>query len=617
MRSLIAELVDLRRSMRSLESLSVPLLAGVHPAFDVSARNLVHYLAMRGHDVRDLQPRLAALGLSSLGRAESHVLSTIDAVIRALRLMSGQGDATPSDPAEVDFGQGRALLDEHTIALLGPEPAGRSVRIMVTMPGGAADDPRLIHQLVDAGMDCMRINCAHDDEAAWGRMITHLRTAERALDKACRISMDLAGPKIRTGPIESGEAVLKISPTHDPYGGIKAPARVWLTPVEAPVAPPTPADAIIPLAGEWLGRLALNERVMFTDASGASRHLTIVHLGDTGVWSECLKTAFVVPGTTFRAEREWAGSAAVRELEPSPGRIPLAADDLLIVRRDAEPGMAAVRDSAGRVLTPASIGCTLPEAFEHVKAGESIWFDDGRIGGVVERVFPSHLEIRIRQVKAGGDRLLADKGINLPDSRITIPALTDKDRQDLAFAARHADMVALSFAQEAADVDALRRELVAQAAGPAPGIVLKIETRRGFENLPAMLLAAMKGPCAGVMIARGDLAVECGFERLAEIQEEILWISEAAHVPVIWATQVLESLAKSGFPSRAEITDAAMGNRAECVMLNKGPHVVQAVQVLADILGRMAAHQSKKSPMLRELHIAQAFETGLVRVSKA
>jgi hypothetical protein len=76
------------------------------------------------------------------------------------------------------------------------------------------------------------------------------------------------------------------------------------------------------------------------------------------------------------------------------------------------------------------------------------------------------------------------------------------------------------------------------------------------------------------------LAVECGFERLAEVQEEILWICEAAHVPVIWATQVLETLAKEGMASRAEITDAAMGHRAECVMLNKGPHVLSAVRGL-------------------------------------
>ena len=108
------------------------------------------------------------------------------------------------------------------------------------------------------------------------------------------------------------------------------------------------------------------------------------------------------------------------------------------------------------------------------------------------------------------------------------------------------------------------------------------------------------------MVARGDLAVEIGFERLAEVQEEILWLSEAAHIPVIWAMQVLETLAKTGMPSRAEVTDAAMGGRAECVMLNKGEHVVEAVRFLDNVLHRMQAHQLKKRSMLRRLAVAQA-----------
>ena len=137
--------------------------------------------------------------------------------------------------------------------------------------------------------------------------------------------------------------------------------------------------------------------------------------------------------------------------------------------------------------------------------------------------------------------------------------------------------------------------------GEQVGVVLKIETLRGFENLPELMLAAMAAPSAGVMIARGDLAVECGYERMAEVQEEILWACEAAHMPVVWATQVLETLAKTGLPSRAEITDAAMGGRAECVMLNKGPHILDAMRTLDDILRRMQAHQSKKRPLLRAL----------------
>ena len=88
---------------------------------------------------------------------------------------------------------------------------------------------------------------------------------------------------------------------------------------------------------------------------------------------------------------------------------------------------------------------------------------------------------------------------------------------------------------------------------------------------------------------------------MAEMQEEILWLCEAAQVPVIWATQVLEGLAKEGVPTRAEVTDAAMANRAECVMLNKGLHILDAIHMLDNVLTRMAGHQHKKTPQLRAL----------------
>jgi pyruvate kinase len=224
---------------------------------------------------------------------------------------------------------------------------------------------------------------------------------------------------------------------------------------------------------------------------------------------------------------------------------------------------------------------------------------------VIERVEDGQLFVRLTQVRPRGAKLRADKGINLPESDLRLAAMSDKDVEDLAFVVQHADMVALSFANTSRDVEALQRHL-AQRGGPSPAIILKIETRRGFENLPNMLLTAMQSSSCGVMIARGDLAVECGFERLAEVQEEILWICEAAHIPVIWATQVLETLAQEGIPSRAEITDAAMAQRAECVMLNKGPQIVSAVRVLDSILHRMQGHQLKKQSMLRELRLAQA-----------
>jgi pyruvate kinase len=249
---------------------------------------------------------------------------------------------------------------------------------------------------------------------------------------------------------------------------------------------------------------------------------------------------------------------------------------------------------------------TLPEIFDDVRTGESIWFDDGKIGGVVRSVSPEHVEVVITHARPSGSKLGADKGINLPDSTLRLPALTKKDLDDLSFIAAHADLVGQSFVRTAADVRALQSELAARG-GEELGIVLKIETRRAFENLPELLLASMRSPSAGVMIARGDLAVECGYERLAEVQEEILWMAEASHMPVIWATQVLETLAKDGIPSRAEITDAAMGERAECVLLNKGPYILDAVRALDNILRRMQTHQRKKSAMLRELRLAERF----------
>ena len=179
--------------------------------------------------------------------------------------------------------------------------------------------------------------------------------------------------------------------------------------------------------------------------------------------------------------------------------------------------------------------------------------------------------------------------------------MTDADLPLLEVAAAHADMVALSFLRHERDVDDVH-DYLRRVRAEHLGLILKIETTAAFARLPEILLHAMRSPLVGVMIARGDLAVEAGYERLAEVQEEILWLCEAAHLPVIWATEVLDQLARTGQPSRAEVTDAAMAQRAECVMLNKGPHVDTAIVVLDDILRRMSGHQRKKTALLRPLH---------------
>ncbi|HEY8014038.1 MAG TPA: pyruvate kinase, partial [Dongiaceae bacterium] len=158
------------------------------------------------------------------------------------------------------------------------------------------------------------------------------------------------------------------------------------------------------------------------------------------------------------------------------------------------------------------------------------------------------------------------------------------------------------FVETAADIELLQGEMAKRRPDwDRLGLVAKIETPRAVSNLPALIVQAAGRQPLAVMIARGDLAVEIGFERLAEMQEEILWLCEAAHVPVIWATQVLESLVKTGMPSRGDMTDAAMSARAECVMLNKGPNLAAGIAALDGLLRRMSENQSKKTPQLRAL----------------
>lgn len=612
-----AELCALREALRALQAAlhaaaarAAAGIADVHADFADSALNLVHYLALRCHDLRPLQQQLTALGLSSLGRLEPHVLASLDAVIGVLEALTGHAPAIGSLSAQAAvFRHGPELHRRHTEALFGPAAAERGAHIMVTLPSEAADDPQLVRQLIGCGADCVRINCAHDDAAAWQRMIAHTQAASQALDRPCRIAMDLAGPKLRTGPLQPGPAVVRAKPQRDSYGRVLQPARIWLTAAEQPQAAPDAADASLPVAARWLADLQSGEQLTCTDARGARRRLQVGPAAAGGRWAYAGKTCYFVPGMLLRRAGNSARGAlrdtAIGALPSRERPILLRPGDRLLVTRALQPGEDAVRDAAGQPRRPAHIACTLPEVLDQVAVGEPIYFDDGRIGGVIEALAADHVQVRITQARAAGSKLRADKGINLPDSRLKLAALTEKDLQDLRFVAQHADIVQLSFVNEPADVELLLQQL--RALAPAqPAVVLKIETQRGFAQLPRLLLAAMHWPRCGVMIARGDLAVECGYQRLAEAQEEILWLCEAAHVPVIWATQVLESLAKDGLPSRAEITDAAMAHRAECVMLNKGPEIFSAVRVLDDILRRMQAHQDKKRALMRELRLAHA-----------
>ncbi len=241
-----------------------------------------------------------------------------------------------------------------------------------------------------------------------------------------------------------------------------------------------------------------------------------------------------------------------------------------------------------------------------LELGQRVFIDDGAIGGHISATLPGKVAVSIERVSSKKGWLKEGKGINFPDSRLTIPSLTDFDIECLRFVCEHADTLGYSFVKTPQDIGRLREALQKQGCN-APAIVYKIETPDSVANLPALILEGMKSPPFGVMIARGDLAVEIGFERMGEIQEEILWICEAAHVPVVWATQVLENLHKSGMPTRSEITDAGQAALAECVMINKGAHTIPVLKSLKEIMERTSGRRTKKKFTLGHLHIARDF----------
>jgi pyruvate kinase len=605
---LIRQLESLRREMLKQAEVGQGLVEVLRPDRRQSAENLLHYLALRSNDLRELQQGLERLGLSSLGEAAPAVLPALESVLHQLYLLAKQ--PVPEDlpnPLDKSTWREASLLQRHFLRLLGKQQDERRTRIMVTMSSEAADDYLLVHRLVKNGMDCLRINCSHDDRNTWSRTIDHVRDAERATGRACRILMDMGGPKLRIGPMESPEAVLKIKPERNTCGKLVHPARIWLT-VESSPRQMEAANASLRIEESWLKQLQTGDSIRLVDARGSKRRWRVREVGPDGCWVEAKKTAYLVNGTELKlkADRKQQ-KTSIQGLVPGENFILLRVGDVLFVSESNEPGQAAIHDRNGVLLNPGRISLPVAEVYRDARPGERVCFDDGRIVGVIEKIEDKLLQLRITHTRKPLEKLSRDKGVNFPDTNLDLPALGSKDLEDLEFIAHHADLIGLSFANCKEDVSALRKRL-GEMGREGLGVILKIETRRGFAHLPEMLFEAMKFPACGVMIARGDMGVECGFERMVELQEEIVCLCEAAHVPVIWATQVLENLAKRGHPTRAEVTDAGLGQAAECVMLNKGPYIIEAVIMLDQILRDMQEHRYKNRPLLKSLHVASQFK---------
>jgi len=513
---LISALETLRNQAFALERSWAEPLARVHSPRRASARNLVHYLALRRSDIRGLQRKLALLGLSRLGRSEAHTLSSLNAVLAALYALAGrEGPRLGRGPVAIS--KGSTLLATHARELLGEAPAKRPARIMVTMPSEAATQPELLRDLLLAGMDVMRINCAHDDVAAWRAMIDNLRAAERATGQTCRIYADLAGPKLRTGAIRPVGRKLEFKPSRDVWGRIEHPARIWVTPRENPEPAPEGTQIVLPVTSGVLEEARAGDSLALEDSRGGQRDISLVERRGRSWLAQSQHHVYL---------RDGAGCVLYRDVvqlaKGSVGPLPevvmpleLRLGDRLWLTAEDQPGQPARRDEDGEVIDHASIPCTLEAVFDAARPGQPVWFDDGKIGGVILSVAERRLLLEITQAPPRGARLRPEKGINLPETELAIPALTDKDLADLCDLAPHVDMVGLSFVRRPEDVLDLHRHLQ-ELDAERLGTVLKIETRQGFENLPRILLASLARPPVGIMVARGDLAVEIGFERLAK-----------------------------------------------------------------------------------------------------
>ncbi|MFD2203781.1 pyruvate kinase [Shivajiella indica] len=474
------QLQKLEERMLKEVELRKQLISDIQQEQQDSARNLIHYLTLRNEDIRELQDLLHIYGLSSLASSESHIHRQLQAINERLGRFYSEEEL---DICTYPFS--KLKIGEKSRMLFGQKKETYIPYLMVTFDSSFANDYAMVKNLLQNGMNVARINCAHDDEATWSKMINQLKKACTATGLDCKIYMDLAGPKIRTKILGKGK--------HKGKAKIREGQLIWLA--------------------------------------------------------------------------ENSGDFDKEEIVISPN----------------EKGIIPM-----------------------LKKGDRVFIDDGLIRCMVEKIKKDRVGIRVIRISSSKGQIKAEKGINFPDTMLQISSLTEFDKSCLPFIVENADLIGYSFVKTAEDIRQLRSELQ-NLAQNYPSLIIKIETPEAVKNLPSLLLEGMKEKALGLMIARGDLAVEIGFERMGEIQEEILWICEAAHIPVVWATQVLESLHKVGMATRSEITDAGHAAMAECVMINKGEYTIEVMETLRDIVQRTSTHRIKKRFTFRPLRIAERF----------
>lgn len=596
--ALINRVSELQQSITGEEKKNREKIECVHEEHRNSATNLVHYLKFRSFDLRNTQKQLQNLGMSRLAKAEAHIQSSLAKTLFILKALNNE----PLNPVKregLSIKKGKKLQKSNTRRLLGYRSQNRRVRIMVTQPTEAAYNYPIVYQMVKNGMNCARINCAHDNPEVWLKIINHVKRASASLQRKVKIAMDLAGPKIRTGEIKPGAKVRRFTPIRDEEGNILEPIILHCVPYNEFEAEKMPVA--IPVDPDWITKLGEGEKIDVTDTRNKKRSFMVVQKTGQSAVLNGYETAYLGTGVKLNASE--AGPTEIRELPPIEHVLLLRVGDIFTIHKDPKLGEPAIFDKQGRVIKRAHVSCQLSEIFDVVKVGDPVLFDDGKIQAKIIEVREEEFDVKITRAKEFGTKLRAEKGINFPRTSVNVGSLTEKDKADLKFVAQHADVVNFSFVNSPEDVQELFDLFEEMEVPEDLGVILKIETQTAYENLSEILLTAMKVKKVGVMIARGDLAVETGWDQIGTIQREILSICNSAHIPVVWATQVLENLAKKGLPSRSEITDAVQSIKADCVMLNKGRYINEAISLLDIILKDQEKYNDKNEEQLPVLKV--------------
>ncbi|MCF6308485.1 MAG: pyruvate kinase [Flavobacteriaceae bacterium] len=222
---------------------------------------------------------------------------------------------------------------------------------------------------------------------------------------------------------------------------------------------------------------------------------------------------------------------------------------------------------------------------EDVNAGERILVDDGKL--IFEVIKTNGVDVVKTRVVQGG-KLNSRKGVNLPNTKLSLPALTKKDKQDAIFAiSLEVDWIALSFVRYAKDLKKLQKIIAKHSDYKIP-IIAKIEKPEGVANIKKIIAY-----CDGIMVARGDLGVEVPAEEVPLIQKQLVLTAKKARIPVIIATQMMETMIDSLTPTRAEVNDVANSvmDGADAVMLSGetsvGKYPVEVIKKMADILSKV------------------------------